>query len=123
MYLAKDGSKHLSVWPETVALFDTGNPVCLVAPEGNITEQDHANADLIAAAPVFFAATAGELDLLDQPIDWVSALAARHSALIEWLETTGWEDEDPDATSQMFSAVSRLVSGVREAIAIATDQK
>lgn len=80
-----------------------------------------ANARLVVAAPKFFKAVAGLPDLLDQPIQWVSALLAEYGRLLEIAKDMGYEEEDPDSRSTMQVEVRRLIDGVNTAIKEASD--
>lgn len=60
-------------------------------------------------------------DLLDQPIQWVSALLAEYDRLLEIAKGMGYEEEDPDSRSTMQVEVRRLIEGVNTAIREASD--
>ena len=82
--------------------------------DGMHPSEAYNNAFVLAASPDFFAATAGDPDLLDQPIDWVAALLASYEQLVE---KTGFVSDDPLAEIEMKSKVRGLVADVRAAIA------
>ena len=84
-------------------------------------EEIAATARLIHAAPAFFTAVAGLPDLLDQPIQWVSALLAEYRTVLRFAKANGYEETDPGATSEMEAQVARLIDGVNEAIKQASD--
>lgn len=58
--------RSLAVWPDSIQVGQIAEPICLVSPDVSVTEQDEANARLIAAAP-----------------DLLAALKALHSAAWE----------------------------------------
>lgn len=93
-------------------------PIDLIEVHGPNQE---ANARLVEAAPVMFKAVAGLPDLLDQPIQWVSALLAEYNRLLEMAKEMGYEEEDPDSRSTMQGEVRRLIDGVNAAIKQASD--
>lgn len=93
-------------------------PVDIIEVHGPNQE---ANARLVVAAPAFFKAVAGLPDLLDQPIQWVSALLAEYDRLLEIAKGIGYEEEDPDSRSTMQVEVRRLIEGVNTAIREASD--
>lgn len=43
--------RSLAVWPDGVQIGEVAEPICLISPTDRTTEQDEANARLIAAAP------------------------------------------------------------------------
>jgi hypothetical protein len=65
-YSQKSGeAEALAVWPPDMAEGETGAAICLVAPIGNITLKDEANAWLISAAPDMLEALAAALPYLE----------------------------------------------------------
>ena len=87
-------------------------------------EENEANARLIAAAPDLRAAcVGGEKYPILWPIAWAELLAKEYRRVLEAAKELGYEDEDPEATSEMLITVEEFHRKLRAAIAQAEEPR
>ena len=82
------------------------------------------DARLIAAAPDLRAAcVGGEKYPILWPIAWAELLAKEYRRVLEAAKELGYEDEDPEATSEMLITVEEFHRKLRAAIAQAEEPR
>ena len=86
-------------------------PICLVAPSGNVTDEDEANAKLIADAPML----AGRVEELDKANGELASIIVKqteqNAKMLAWLNERAWK---PSGHVHMITLLSEMVDLIVE---------